>query len=97
LRIFDQVRAQNAVRESWEIFNHGRKRKLAAGLETVDYNRLEVGTAGINGGRQSGATAADDNHIIQWVFLSASNWIHQPAATIQPRKQGSLTRRAGIP
>src|SRR6202521_733825 len=65
---FDQVGTQNALREAGEIFNHGREGKLAARLETVDHDRLEVGAPGINGGRQSGAAAADDNHIVQWVF-----------------------------
>jgi hypothetical protein len=71
----DQFRAQDTLGEAGEILDHGRQRELAAGFVSIDNQRLEISARGINGSRQPGAPAPDDDHVMH---DSSSEWIKHP-------------------
>src|ERR1700740_1679958 len=71
----DQFRAQDPLGKAGEILDHGRQRELAARVGFIDNQRLEIGARGINGSRQPGAPAPDDDHVMH---DSSSAWIERP-------------------
>ena len=60
----DQLRTEDALRKTGEIFYHGGQGQLAAGLIAIDYQRLEIGSRGIDRGGQAGAPAPDNDHVV---------------------------------
>ena len=63
LHVLDQFRALDAFRPAGKVFDQGGDGELAAGLMAFEYQRLEVGAGGINGGRQTGAAGAQDDGV----------------------------------
>src|SRR5207302_7001329 len=62
--LFDQLRAENALGKTGEIFNHGRQGELAARFIPIDDQRLQIGARGVNCSRQAGAPAPDDDYVM---------------------------------
>ena len=62
--IFDELRAEDAFGKTGEILDHGGEAELAAGLVSVDYEGLEIGARGIDGGGESSATTPDNDHVM---------------------------------
>ena len=52
------------LREAGVVLDVGRVLKLAAPLEALDHERLEVGARRVGGGRVAGAGAADDDQVL---------------------------------
>src|SRR6185369_7331682 len=63
LHVLHQVRAVNALRKSWEVFDQRGERELPASLVTADHERLEVGSRGVDGGRISSTARSYDDHV----------------------------------
>ena len=62
--VLDQVRPHNAVRKSRVVFNIGGQRQLAADLETLDDQRLEVCPRGINRGGVARTARSNDDDVL---------------------------------
>src|SRR6266568_2230847 len=62
--MLDQVGPEDAVRKAREILDHGGQPELSARFVAVNHQRLQVGAGRVNGGRQSGAPAADNDYVV---------------------------------
>ena len=62
--LLHQLRAHDPVREPRVVLDVGGVLELPAPLETLDQERLEVGTRRVNGRGVAGAGAADDDHVL---------------------------------
>src|SRR5438309_9646342 len=62
LHLFHEPGTLNDVTKTGVIFDVGRGRKLAARLDSLDYNRIETGSRGINGRGEAGWTRAKHGH-----------------------------------
>src|SRR6184192_2559976 len=67
--VFNELRAQDAVREAGEIFDVRGKRELAAGLMAVDHQRFKVRARRINRGGKTSAATANNHDIVHSRFL----------------------------
>src|SRR5215510_12581872 len=60
-----QVRALDPAREAGEVFHVGGVHERAAsGDRSLEYNRLELGTRGVQRGRVPGGTRSDDDDFV---------------------------------
>ena len=60
-----QLRAEDAVAEAGVVVDVGGDHELAAGLEALDAERLQVRAGGVQGRRVAGGAAADDDDVAQ--------------------------------
>ena len=67
--VLDELRPQNAVRETGEILNVRGERKLAAGLVAIENEGLQVRARSVNRGGEAGTATADDDDIVHSRFL----------------------------
>ena len=65
VHIQDQLRAVDAFRKAWEIFDHRGRGKLPARLAAFEHERTQVCAGGINRRRQSSAAAAYNDDLLQ--------------------------------
>src|SRR5947208_2603110 len=63
LHILDQLGALNTFRKSGKILNQRSQRKLAARLVALKHQWLQIGASGVDGGRKSGASGAEDHSV----------------------------------
>ena len=61
---FHQIRAQDAVAEARIVVDGRRQHQLAALLDAFDDERLEIGAAGVQRGRESGRAGPDDGDLM---------------------------------
>ncbi len=59
--VFDELRAENALGKSGEVFDQCSHGKLSAGLVAFDDQRLQVGARRVKRGGVAGASRPDDD------------------------------------
>ena len=62
--LLHQLRAHDPLGEARVVLDVGRVLKLAAPLEALDHERLELGAGGVERGRVAGGGPADDDHVL---------------------------------
>jgi hypothetical protein len=68
LHVLDEVGTLDALGPSGKVFYQSGDGELAAGLVAFEDKRLEVGSCGVDGGGESGATGAEDDSVASRVF-----------------------------
>ncbi len=63
LHVLDELRTLNAFWPAGKVFDEGGDGELTAGLVTFEDEGFEIGTAGVDGGGESGATGAEDDGV----------------------------------
>ena len=58
-----EVGTDDAVGEARVVLDVGGQHQLAAGLQTLDDERLQVGPGGVDGGREAGRARPDDDDV----------------------------------
>src|SRR6266540_3277067 len=79
-----QLRPHDPFREPGVVLDVGGVLELAAPLETLDQERLEVGTGGVDGGRIAGAGAANDDHVLDSLLVHVLLRLAQGASVSPP-------------
>src|SRR5712692_4415592 len=69
--VFNELRRQNPFREAGEIFDMSGEGKLTAGFVSVQDERLQVRTRGVDRGGEASAATSDDDDIVHSLSLQA--------------------------
>ena len=67
--VLHQLRAHDPLGEARVVLDVGRVLKLAAPLEALDHERLQVGARGVERSRVAGGTAAEDDHVLDLLLV----------------------------
>ncbi len=92
-----QGRSVDALGEAREVLDLRGDHELPTGHEAGDDDRFQVGTRSVDGGRQSGRTAADDEHAcVRSVAAAGTDGRGRAGLLHRDRGEGRDGRRVGV-
>ena len=91
-----QLRAEHALGEAGVVLDVGGDHQLAAGLKTLDTERVQIRARGVDGGCQSCTGAADDDQVTDVVAHGPERRTSLPASPA-PEARGRPDQAAQRP